>query len=81
MLRMGCKAYLAYVMNPGTKDVRVRDIRTVCDFLGVFPEELSGLPPNREVEFCIELYENTTPVSIDSYRMAPKDLKELKMQL
>ncbi|GMI70879.1 hypothetical protein HRI_000757200 [Hibiscus trionum] len=78
MMRLGCEAYLAYVMNPGTKDVRVQDIRTVRDFPGVFPEELPGLPPNREVEFGIELYENTTSVSIAPYRMAPKELKELK---
>ncbi|GMI67523.1 hypothetical protein HRI_000421600 [Hibiscus trionum] len=81
MLRQGCEAYLAFVMNPSSKELRVQDIRTVREFPGVFPEELSGLPPNREVEFGIELYENTTPVSITPYRMAPKELKELKTQL
>ncbi|GMI64605.1 hypothetical protein HRI_000129800 [Hibiscus trionum] len=74
----GCEAFLAYVMNPSTKEVRVQDMRTICEFLSVFSEELSGLPPNRDVEFGIELYENTTPVSIAPYRLAPKELKELK---
>ncbi|GMI66048.1 hypothetical protein HRI_000274100 [Hibiscus trionum] len=81
MLRQGCEAYLAFVMNPSSKELRVQDIRVVKEFPGVFPEELPGLPPNREVEFGIELYENTTPVSITPYRMAPKELKELKTQL
>ncbi|KAL4383589.1 hypothetical protein GQ457_15G017170 [Hibiscus cannabinus] len=51
-----CQAYLAYVMNPNMGEARPRDIRTVCDFPGVFPEELPGLPPDREVEFVIETH-------------------------
>ncbi|KAK8625979.1 hypothetical protein V6N13_133634 [Hibiscus sabdariffa] len=76
-----CQAYLAYVMNPNMEEARPRDIRTVCDFPGVFPEELPGLPPNREVEFVIETHADSAPVSISPYRMAPKELKELKTQL
>ena len=79
LMSTGCEAYLAYVMNPEVKGVRAQDICTVRDFPGVFPEELLGLPSNREVEFGIELYANTTPVSISPYRMVPKELKELKM--
>ncbi|KAL4379294.1 hypothetical protein GQ457_02G032210 [Hibiscus cannabinus] len=76
-----CQAYLAYVMNPNMGEARPRDIRTVCDFPGVFPEELPGLPPDREVEFVIETHADSAPVSISPYRMAPKELKELKTQL
>ncbi|KAK8576585.1 hypothetical protein V6N13_032505 [Hibiscus sabdariffa] len=76
-----CQAYLAYVMNPNMREARPRDIRTVCDFPGVFPEELPGLPPDREVEFVIETHADSAPVSISLYRMAPKELKELKTQL
>ncbi|WVZ70634.1 hypothetical protein U9M48_019282, partial [Paspalum notatum var. saurae] len=47
----------------------------------VFPEELSGLPPDRDVEFAIELVPGTAPVSRRPYRMAPDELKELKVQL
>ncbi|KAL4379662.1 hypothetical protein GQ457_02G023920 [Hibiscus cannabinus] len=43
--------------------------------------ELPGLPPDREVEFAIETYTDSAPVSISSYRMAPKELKELNTQL
>ena len=81
LMQQGGVAYLAYVMNPGIGQVRVQDIRIVSDFPEVFPEELPGLPPNRDVEFSIELYAGTNPVSIAPYRMAPKELKELKMQL
>ncbi|XP_016681165.1 uncharacterized protein [Gossypium hirsutum] len=50
----------------------------ICD---VFLEELPSLPPEREVEFGIELLSRTTPVSIAPYLMAPKEIKELKAQL
>ncbi|KAL4385400.1 hypothetical protein GQ457_15G020850 [Hibiscus cannabinus] len=76
-----CQAYLAYVMNPNMGEARPMDIRTVCDFPGVFPDELPGLPPDREVEFVIETHADSAPVSISPYRMAPKELKELKTQL
>ncbi|KAL4013763.1 hypothetical protein IC575_025946 [Cucumis melo] len=51
------------------------------DYPDVFPEELPGLPPHREVEFAIEFEPGTVPISRAPYRMAPTVLKELKMQL
>ncbi|WVZ70733.1 hypothetical protein U9M48_019376 [Paspalum notatum var. saurae] len=56
-------------------------IPVVCDYPGVFPEELPGLPPDRDVEFRIDLVPGTTPVSRRPYRMAPDELRELKVQL
>ena len=53
----------------------------VCEFLDVFPEELPGLPPDRDVEFSIELEPSTAPISRRPYRMAPKELAEIKKQL
>ncbi|WVZ70716.1 hypothetical protein U9M48_019359 [Paspalum notatum var. saurae] len=53
----------------------------MCDFPDVFLEELSGLPPERDVEFSIELVLGTSPVSRRQYRMVPDELKELKIQL
>ena len=47
----------------------------------MFPEELPGLPPQREIEFAIDVVPGATPVSITPYRMAPMELKELKLQL
>jgi hypothetical protein len=56
-------------------------ISVVCEFTDVFPDDLPGLPPDRDVEFRIDLKPGTTPVSRRAYRMPPKELAELKMQL
>ncbi|WVZ84373.1 hypothetical protein U9M48_031411 [Paspalum notatum var. saurae] len=59
----------------------IKKIPVVFDFPDVFPEELPGLPPDRNVEFAIELVLGTAPVSKRPYRMALDELKELKTQL
>jgi hypothetical protein len=59
----------------------IQDIPVVCEFPDVFPEDLPGLPPERDVEFVIELKPGTAPVSRRSYRMPPNELAELKTQL
>ena len=66
-----------------TEKVRpsVSDIPIVSDFSNVFPEEMSGLPPQREIEFAIDVVPGATPTSITPYRMALVELKELKLQL
>ena len=51
------------------------------NFPDVFPEELPGLPPDREIEFCIDVVPGTVPISLPPYRMALAELKELKEQL
>ncbi|WVZ84695.1 LOW QUALITY PROTEIN: hypothetical protein U9M48_031691 [Paspalum notatum var. saurae] len=56
-------------------------IPVVCDYADVFPKELPGLPPDRDVEFKIDLVPGTAPVSRRPYRMAPDELRELKVQL
>ena len=53
----------------------------VCEFPDVFLEELPGLPPDRDVEFKIELVPGTAPISRRPYRMPPNELAELKVQL
>jgi hypothetical protein len=57
------------------------NIRVVKDFPDVFPEELPGMPPDREVEFVIDLLPRTTPTSKRPYMMSLEELKELKKQL
>jgi hypothetical protein len=57
------------------------NIRVVRDFLDVFPEELPGMPPDRKVEFVIDLLPGTAPISKRPYRMSVNELKELKKQL
>jgi hypothetical protein len=59
----------------------IQDIPVVCEFLDVFPEDLPGLPPERDVEFVIELKPAIAPISRRSYRMPPNELAELKTQL
>jgi hypothetical protein len=59
----------------------IQDILIVCEFPNVFPEDLPGLPLERDVEFVIELKPGTAPISRRSYRMPPNELVELKTQL
>jgi hypothetical protein len=59
----------------------IQDIPVVCEFPDVFPKDLPGLPPERDVEFVIELKPGTTPISRRSYRMPPNELAELKTHL
>ncbi|KAL0536830.1 hypothetical protein IC582_025792 [Cucumis melo] len=61
--------------------LKPEDVPVVKEFLDVFLDDLSGLPPDREIEFTIELLPGTAPISQAPYRMAPSELKELKMQL
>ena len=81
MVRKGCEAYLAYVIDTVKARPSVSDILTVSDFPDVFPEEFLGLPPQREIEFAIDVVPGATLASITPYRMAPLELKELKLQL
>ena len=55
--------------------------RVVCEYVDVFPDELPGLPPHRDVDFGIELYPGTTTISMTLHRMAPVELQELRVQL
>ena len=55
--------------------------RVVCEYVDVFPDELPGLPPQRVVDFSIELHPGTSPISMTPHRMAPVELKELRVQL
>jgi hypothetical protein len=59
----------------------IQDILVVCEFPDVFTEDLPGLPPERDVEFMIELKPGIAPISRRSYRMPPNELAELKTQL
>jgi hypothetical protein len=59
----------------------IQNIPVVCEFPDVFLEDLPGFPPERDVEFVIELKPGTAPVSRRSYRMPPNELAELKTQL
>ncbi|XP_057990644.1 uncharacterized protein LOC131173015 [Hevea brasiliensis] len=81
LLRKRCKGYLAYVRDVQVEGAGLENVAVVKEFPDVFPEDLSGLPPEREVEFGIDLVPGTEPISMPPYRMAPAELKELKEQL
>ena len=81
LLHKGCEAYLAHVLDKSSSKVTIENVPIMCEFPDVFPEDLSGLPPDRELEFEIELLLGSTPISIPTYRMTPIELKELKAQL
>ena len=81
MLRKGCQGYLAYVVETGKEGTILDEIPVVKEFPDVFPDDIAGLPPEREVEFTIDLISGTKPISIPPYRMAPAELRELKAQL
>ena len=63
LLSKGCEAYLAHVTEVKSEKLKPKDVPMVQEFLDVFPKELSGLAPNREVEFTIELALGITPIS------------------
>jgi hypothetical protein len=58
---------------------RLEDIHVVREFSDVFPDDLSGMPPERAIEFKIELQSGTTPISKAPYKMSREELEELKI--
>jgi hypothetical protein len=62
-------------------ELPLKKIPVVCEYADVFPDELLGMPPDRDIEFAIELQPGTTPISKRPYRMPPVELAELKKQL
>jgi hypothetical protein len=71
------KAYYKKAISRPTLD----QVPVVCEYPDVFPEELPGMPPDRDIEFIIELIPETTPIAQGPYRMNPQELEELKKQL
>ena len=81
LLKQGCEAYLAYVVDTEKKIPDIKEVEVVNEFEDVFPKDLPGLPPDRDIEFAIELIPGAAPVSKAPYRLAPVELKELATQL
>nr|GEZ93738.1 putative reverse transcriptase domain-containing protein [Tanacetum cinerariifolium] len=77
----GCELFLAQVTRTVSKEKRVEDFLIIRNFLEVFPKDLPGLPPPRQVEFRINLIPGATPVARTPYHLAPSELKELSEQL
>jgi hypothetical protein len=62
-------------------ELPLKKIPVVCEYADVFPNELPGMPPDRDIEFAIELQPGTIPISKRPYRMPPAELAELKKRL
>ncbi|GJV05075.1 putative reverse transcriptase domain-containing protein [Tanacetum coccineum] len=81
----GCHVFLAHVTTKETEDKseekRREDVPIIRDFPKVFPEDFSGLPLTRQVEFQINLIPGVAPVARAPYRLAPSEMKELSEQL
>ncbi|GKB15794.1 putative reverse transcriptase domain-containing protein [Tanacetum coccineum] len=80
-IEKGCELFLAQVTEQESKEKRLEDVPVIRDFPEVFPDELPGLPPPRQVEFRIDLIPGVAPVARAPYRLAPSEMKELSKQL
>ncbi|GKD86303.1 putative reverse transcriptase domain-containing protein [Tanacetum coccineum] len=84
-IEKGCQVYLAQVKSKKAEDKseerRLEDVPIVQEFPEVFPEDLLGLPPARQVEFQIDLVPGVAPVARAPYRLAPAEMQELSTQL
>ncbi|GJW89901.1 hypothetical protein Tco_0167454 [Tanacetum coccineum] len=80
-----CHVFLSHVTTKKVEDKseekRLEDVLIVRDFPEVFPEDLLGIPPTRQVEFQINLVPGAAPIARAPYRLAPSEIKELSDQL
>ena len=81
MISKGYLYHLVRVKDSRLENPTPESVLVVCEFPDVFPEDLPGVPPEREIYFGIDLLPDTQPISFCPYRMAPTNLKELKDQL
>ncbi|GKB06108.1 putative nucleotidyltransferase, ribonuclease H [Tanacetum coccineum] len=80
-IERGCHLFLAHVTEKEKSEKRLEDVPVIRDFPEVFPDDLPGLPPPRQVEFKIDLVPGAAPVARAPYRLAPSEMKELSEQL
>ena len=80
-MRKGCKIYAILALNEKGVDEGLECLPVVKEFADVFLEDLPGMPPERELEFAIDLKPGTKPIARTPYWMSTPELQELKMQL
>ncbi|KAI3807474.1 hypothetical protein L1987_23403 [Smallanthus sonchifolius] len=80
-LRKGYCAFLAHIIEKKPEERQLEDIPIVRDYSEVFPEDLPGIPPSRQVEFRIDLVPGAAPIARSPYRLAPSEIQELSSQL
>ncbi|KAI3734186.1 hypothetical protein L6452_13650 [Arctium lappa] len=77
----GCVGFLAYVIDAKKEKKGLESVPVVSEFPEVFPEDLTTLPPDRQVEFRIDLVPGAAPIARAPYRLAPAEMKEMMTQL
>ncbi|XP_074298239.1 uncharacterized protein LOC141629073 [Silene latifolia] len=80
-LRKGCPMILCHVRDTRVEESSAAGIPVVGELCDVFPEDTPGLPPNRDIDFSVELKSGMRPISKAPYRTGPTELEELKKQL
>ena len=81
LVERGCLSYLAFIRDTSVEPRPMDSIPLVKEFPDVFPSDIPGVSPDRDINFVIDLESGIKPISIPRYRMAPADLKELKDRL
>ena len=80
--RKGFQLYVAHILEPTEDETpRLEDYQVLQEFKDVFLDEISGLPPKRDIDFTIELVPRAAPVSKTPYRMSTPEMLEVKMEL
>ncbi|GJU59698.1 putative reverse transcriptase domain-containing protein [Tanacetum coccineum] len=79
-LARGCQAYLAHIIDTQKSTACLDNILVVREFHDVFLEELPGIPPERQVEFRIDLIPGSNPIAKTPYRLSPSEMQELMKQ-
>nr|GFA94544.1 putative reverse transcriptase domain-containing protein [Tanacetum cinerariifolium] len=80
-IERGSQLFVAHVIEKEPQEKRLEDVPVIRDFPQVYPDDLPGLPPPRQVEFQIDLVLGVVPVAHAPYRLAPPEMKELAEQL
>ncbi|KAH0743008.1 hypothetical protein KY290_031001 [Solanum tuberosum] len=81
LVGQGCLAYLSYIQDVKVESPPIKSIPVVSEFREVFPTYLPGMPPDRDIDFFIDLETGTHPISIPLYRISSIKLRELKAQI
>ncbi|GKD92839.1 hypothetical protein Tco_1372676, partial [Tanacetum coccineum] len=80
-ISQGCQVFMIHVMEKKSDEKILEDIPVVKEFLDVFPKDLPGLPPIRQVEFQIDVIPGAVPIAQTPYRLAPLEMQELSNKL
>ena len=80
LLANGCHGFLANMVDKEQEsELTPENVPIIREYVDIFPQDLPGLPPTREISFEIELLPGSAPVSKAPYRMAPAELRELQV--